>query len=89
MNGPDNPYPYSCEADMYSLGLSFLTILLGQFPVKVNSTLSYHYRQRLLLKKLYKWHNVVPTKIDSRGEESWYDTSDSSSSCDLSFEQVL
>jgi serine/threonine protein kinase len=60
LNGPENPFPYSSESDVYSLGMSFITILLGQFPFKTNNRLSFHYREKLVMRKLFKWRKMVP-----------------------------
>jgi serine/threonine protein kinase len=34
LSGPEMPHPYSHEADMFSLGMSLITCLLGSEPVK-------------------------------------------------------
>jgi serine/threonine protein kinase len=68
LNGELMPPPYSCEADMYSLGMSFIEILLGRFVFKLDHRLPVFYRQKRLVEKLFKWRQIY---VHEPREDAW------------------
>ena len=84
-NGPHIPPPYSCESDMFSLGMSLIVCLLGGMPIKTREDVGFYYKQKLFLHKLFSWRGL---------DESFFSLvrgymDDPSHPDDLSFERAL